>query len=375
MVSLLELKEILVNAGLLFVSVLIFLALFEVFLRMTDITVGVTPLCGCMQGNIVNYRPMPNLDLVYTHPEFEMIYRTNSSGFRDSEMLENPGYRIVGVGDSFTFGWGVNNDETYLNIAEKEINNNREKEVEIVNAGVGGFNNVDSFNYVLEVSEEIDYNMLVFAVFIGNDIVDNLYENTRRVNERGCLVKQETKKQQTFREFLYQNFYVVRFFSKARKLPIINNFVIAIGLGSKGEDNPNFNLLRKEKDSKSLEAIDKTKNIIGGVKEYSKANGKKLLVLLIPSEYQVYEEVFLEDAQKYAVEMDEVDNMELNNIFSEFFKSKNIDYLDTTEYLRKFVEENNNPALYYEKDGHFNSLGQELAGKALAMKLKEEIPE
>jgi len=369
-------KEILVKAGLVLFGIIVFLLFFEVFLRITTETVtagvGAAPVCIHREAEITAYRFKPNAESFTKHLEYEYSYSTNSHGFRDSELLANPAYRIVGVGDSFTFGQGVENNDVYLNVAEREINVGNENQIEIVNAGIGGFNNEDAYNYVLEFNEEIDYDMLVFAIFLGNDVVDNLQENPRKVNEDGCLVRvtnEEEKKQPTFREFLYQNFYVVRFFSRARQLEPVNQFVVAIGLGSKGEDNPNFNLLRKEKDEKSLKAIEKTKEILLQVKEFSQANEKKLLVLLIPSKYQVYDGIFQEDMKKYLAEENTVDNMEVNNILRSFFESNNIDYFDSTDSMREFSSE----MLYYEKDGHLNVLGHEVLGKALAQKLENEI--
>ncbi len=360
-----RIKGLFINLGLTLVSLLIFMALFEVFLRVTDVTIGTVPRCEYTSAELVPYKNAPDINEIYAIPEYEVRYVTNSLGFRDSELADNPNYRIVGVGDSMTFGSGVGNDETYLNVAESEIGNG----IEIINAGVGGFNSKDCLNILKEIEGDFDYDMIIFALFLDNDIIQNLTDNDRIVDESTKCLYPPKKKQYTFREFLYQNFYVVRFFSKARQIPAINQLVIDIGLGSKGENNPRFNLLRKEKDAASLDAIEKTEAVLRDVKEYALVNEKDLIVILIPSKYQIHDELFLEEVEKYLANPDEVNNLEMNEVLTAFLESNDIDYFDPTSTLREYAANNDSIMLYYEKDSHWTPLGQEIAGKALAQKL------
>jgi len=54
----------------------------------------------------------PNLNLRITaHPEFSYTIRTNSQGLRDEEV--NGRYDLIALGDSFTFGFGVENEEAW----------------------------------------------------------------------------------------------------------------------------------------------------------------------------------------------------------------------------------------------------------------------
>ncbi len=44
-------------------------------------------------------------------------------------------FRIMGLGNSFTFGWGVNDDQTFMRILERRLRKAGHK-VEVLNAGV-----------------------------------------------------------------------------------------------------------------------------------------------------------------------------------------------------------------------------------------------
>ena len=68
---------------------------------------------------------------------------TNSWGFRgeEVELQKLPGtVRIVGLGDSFMFGWGVEQEETYLARLESLLNARSEGRVEVLNLAVPGYN-------------------------------------------------------------------------------------------------------------------------------------------------------------------------------------------------------------------------------------------
>lgn len=66
--------------------------------------------------------------------EFRVNYRINKDGFRDRDFSYNNGKHrnIIFLGDSFTFGYGVENDEVYMKVLEKKLAN---KDLKIINCG------------------------------------------------------------------------------------------------------------------------------------------------------------------------------------------------------------------------------------------------
>jgi GDSL-like lipase/acylhydrolase family protein len=75
------------------------------------------------------------------------LIRTNSFGMRDDE--PRPGtdetlHRIVVLGDSYTFGFGVPGEATYSNVLERLLNEkSKAKQFEVLNFGVGGYSTHD----------------------------------------------------------------------------------------------------------------------------------------------------------------------------------------------------------------------------------------
>jgi lysophospholipase L1-like esterase len=69
-------------------------------------------------------------------------YVINKNGQRDREFAfdRSAATRIVCLGDSFTFGFGINAEKTFPKLLEKALNESGHPEAEVINAGVPGYN-------------------------------------------------------------------------------------------------------------------------------------------------------------------------------------------------------------------------------------------
>jgi len=88
----------------------------------------------------VRYRPNLHLRVSYGEKGKRFRFTTNSLGFRSREVewTKPPGtFRILFVGDEFTEGFGVNDDETFPHYVE-EILRQIDRSVEVINAGQTG---------------------------------------------------------------------------------------------------------------------------------------------------------------------------------------------------------------------------------------------
>lgn len=98
--------------------------------------------------------------------------KINSLGFRDYEYsLEKPNntFRIAVLGDSFTFGYGVEIDETYVKQLEILLNKNFDKKIEVLNFGGNGGNTLLESIYLKEKVLEFDPDLIIVG-FTPNDV-------------------------------------------------------------------------------------------------------------------------------------------------------------------------------------------------------------
>ncbi len=88
-------------------------------------------------------RPGTDYDHKSPYGDFRVNVRVNREGFRGREIsAQKPAgtFRIFLLGDSFTFGLGVENDETYAAVLEAGLNEDARNgpRYEVINGGVRG---------------------------------------------------------------------------------------------------------------------------------------------------------------------------------------------------------------------------------------------
>ena len=97
--------------------------------------------------------------------------KINSQGLRDYEyLLQKPNntFRIAVIGDSYTFGWGVNLPDTYPKILEKKLNQNFNINYEVINFGVPGYNLV-MYKEILEKKVlKYDPDLIIIGLLDGD---------------------------------------------------------------------------------------------------------------------------------------------------------------------------------------------------------------
>ena len=79
------------------------------------------------------------------------------------------GQRVVALGDSYTFGWGVDDEHTYPAQLERRLRDEYGLEgVEVINAGTPGFNTMQEASYLASRWEELRPDVVVLG-FVMND--------------------------------------------------------------------------------------------------------------------------------------------------------------------------------------------------------------
>lgn len=151
---------VLKNVALAFTSLLLFLLLAEGVLSMF----GYGNLIIYKPDQILFWKPVPVQER-YTKIGHKPVL-INSHGTRgrefNAEKPENT-LRIISLGDSRTFGWGLSEDETYSGLLEGHIREylGDSGEVEVINAGVNGWSYSQLMLYLKEVALKYDPDIVI----------------------------------------------------------------------------------------------------------------------------------------------------------------------------------------------------------------------
>lgn len=134
-----------------------------------DNSVSLRSIIRPHESDLIIYTLKPNLDVKFQ----DVNVKTNSFGFRGPEIskikAENT-YRIIFLGDSFAFGWGVDEDKTFVRVMEKELNTSNKfgKKVEVLNFGVPGYSTFQEYELFKEQALQFNPDAVIIY-FVEND--------------------------------------------------------------------------------------------------------------------------------------------------------------------------------------------------------------
>lgn len=187
-------RGLLINLSLILVSTFFALFLSEIALRL----IGFTPLYVSPErdrfwkyDSLLGWAHQPGQEGIFETPQFRTTVRINESGLRDEQRSydrQNDSKRILVLGDSFAWGYGVEESERFSQLLEKEL------AVEVINAGISGYSTDQELLWYK--NEGIKYETdLVILEMAGNDVGDNeqqlvstIYYKPKFVIEDGNLV-------------------------------------------------------------------------------------------------------------------------------------------------------------------------------------------
>lgn len=186
-----SLKDFLFKITLLALSIAFTCTFLEIFLRVRarqsgkrdtkafqDLSHTPTPAPGARTTLRDIIRLSPNPMIVYDLiPDISVQFmggqmKTGTDGFRTTPGSKNGtnAFCIIGLGDSVMFGWGVNDDETYLSRISCKLNSEQPSApVRVINMCVPGYNTVMELETLRE--KGLQHNpKLVMIHFVENDL-------------------------------------------------------------------------------------------------------------------------------------------------------------------------------------------------------------
>ncbi|NOR64398.1 MAG: hypothetical protein GQ468_00090 [Candidatus Scalindua sp.] len=385
-------------------TILIRLSLLEIAIRIFD------PQSDLRRRDLFfRYEPfigtegIPNKKGVYATRSYKTTIELNNEGFRDydhDKLNTQEKFRIIALGDSFTFGNGVNNDQVYVKVLEK-CNSG----IETINMGGPGENPQTSFKMYMSRGLEYEHNIVMLGIFMGRDLPtyhpkDNDSPPKWGFDSEGNFVligkmlsQVEVDKIRKNSEDRYSptksrnlrkriSYWLVRhiqlltfidnyrdYFSNVLKgsflyTKIFNTF----DAENKGSDVvPNYCRKKEPPDmdygwrllSKTLETMN----------DYAGQAGAQLYVVFIPFEFQSSEILYERSIRKYGRDPSEFDLEKPNRKLAQLCESLEIAYLDLLPAVKEAVS--NGYKLYFIRDGHLNVDGHNFAAKEIYKDLKD----
>jgi len=301
---------------------------------------------------------IPGLKGYIKKPEFMFHFQLNSLGFRDKEpnkLKPESTYRIIGLGDSFTWGTGVKRNEIYLMRLEKSLNRDSNKVTyEVFNWAVGSWGT--SQQLLLLKHQVIKYSpdLVVLQYFKGNDMSDNLRSNLFKISEKGELVPSSNygyQKTRSVKKIVnnipFYSFFVQRsHFFNFMRLKLIRITV--------NKDTRDVNAALPSSSSEEY-SFRLTEKIMEEFFSIASNNGIKVILIVIPTYEESHpnlDKLSLVEKQKFINE-----RAMLTNVCNRH----NIPLVD----LKSIFTSDDVSSIYYAVDGHLRPYGHILVSKIL----------
>lgn len=147
------------------INVVVFLLVAEVSLRAADPLLARSGLFGSAHDTPGGGIPHQVTD--------RSGMKTNALGFRDRERTierKSSAWRLVALGDSFTWGAGARYDEAYLTLVERALADERPG-AEVINLGIVGYQPEEYYALLKEHGLSYGPDLVLVNFFIGNDFM------------------------------------------------------------------------------------------------------------------------------------------------------------------------------------------------------------
>ena len=167
------------------------------------------------------YTLEPNIKVNYTNREYSVLLESNSLGFRDDETsLERP--EVVALGDSFCMGWGVEADESFAQLVE------RDSGLKVLNTGLPSYGTARE---VILCNSKVDTGGLKYLIvqYCENDLHENsVYIDNGRTYSGGRIESfnrrtsvDRRRREYYFGKYLISNLSLLsdRMFSDGNRFP------------------------------------------------------------------------------------------------------------------------------------------------------------
>jgi lysophospholipase L1-like esterase len=292
-------------------------------------------------------------------PEFSTTVEHNSVGFRGPEvsLAKTPGsFRILALGDSFTYGVGVENDATFCAVLEE-----LDLRLEVINAGV---NNYGTSQELLLLKERgLAYRPdLVLTHFFWNDVADSATREFPTFSMQGGALRYPTFRTDADpplvrwprqRTRLLRRSYAYRFLSDRKDLL---DWRIRIALGIPVDDPT---LLEPEEVEPAWVLV---RALLLEMDRLSREAGARFGIVVIPDQTQVEPAAGLR-----VLGLREADLAVQERLVS-FGRESGIPVIDLLPALEKAAAAGSEP-LYYRKDRHLTVAGHRAVAEILHREL------
>jgi hypothetical protein len=331
---------------------------------------GRTHLAMFEPNEYSGYFNQPHVNVVHNSNEFKSMIYTNGQGLRtsveaaDYPLGKQPGKkRVLLLGPSFAFGWGVNYEQTFAARLQAMLADSQQFDpaVEVINAGVPSLGPVAGLNWYRHVGEKFAPDLVIQFCYGSMQVESTGRWNNIEADEHGRLVAKNLSPK-------------LRFIGYAKKSALVYyGWLTATHVRSWfHQADSDSEVAGAGRELELYSAFDRgNAEVIDSMKFYEdlrstvERSGAKLLIVFFPLSYCIHEQDIGRWSHLGVINVDRQNTY--NAAFCRHLQSLDFDCLNITDDLKQAAEEGQR--LYYFVDIHWTPEGNEVAARAVARHL------
>lgn len=314
----------------------------------------------------------PGVTRRHVAAKWDVTVAINAEGLRDhARAMPDRNGRILALGDSQQFGWGVELSQAYLAIAEEGL---AKAAVRVVKAGIPGTGTSDQAQWLQAYGDNYSPKLVVVSFFAGNDFVDAQMGGAalqftvqdglmvrrsigKGKNRRLAAAKDWLKRSSVLAQLVAQQVWAIerRFLSaKEQDIPgltIQDQWVWEF-----------FKIHLRQLPSETKEGIDSGLQALDKIHEWTKQRDIPLVLIVIPRSFQVYEWDLAKWQNAYRLTSEQLDLDRPQRVLKEWASARSVSVLDLLPGFREYHRAHPDDMLYFHPDTHLNTRGHRLAG-------------
>jgi len=392
------LRESLARAAVVLASVVVTLGVVECGLRVTR----AAPLPDTQAGGFRPGHPLlrmlqPNVckEVGALDGPYLVEVCTNRLGLRDREHAGGERPRVLGLGDSFTFGWGVEQSDTYLAHLERGLRLALPAvRPGVFSAGLSYTSQAHQDVLLRYVYDKVNPDVILLAFAEDNDIDENIIWNPNvgvfpeagEISPAAVEAYRQQLRGVMFGDFLYRHSALVRFFrqrhirsSVAAEVAAVDERLQAHGLSGA----PLSRMIADEARRRFLQSFGYkydsdwrvTEILLDRIRGFAAERKADLVLLRIPSRMSVEDRAWREATQSFcgsdltAIQKacGTLDRSHTARRLRAYARAHDLPYVDPGDDLRAAVARGEH--VYLPQDIHLSRLGHARVGEHLTQAL------
>lgn len=331
-----------------------------------------------LSDSVVHHRLPKNAVMRMYYPDdFDVRVNTDKTGFRtmiDSKEKDSTKIRILMLGDSFTFGEGVKNDQTSSYLLENYLNESSVNKYEVINLGVSSYAPILEYLQLKENIRIMEPDIVIMNFDMSDLVQEYVYRKKTTFGEDSEPLAVDgsdffTGRRESYKarvtNWIYNHLFITTSILEFLRRQSNNNTQVqSLDVEDAVMRKTRTVLLHTIKDADFKEfdiCMSMIEDSILRMKKLCDEYGAEFILTTYPWGHQVSDTEWTPGRYGFLPKSFEISDRTVNELTS-FSIANGITFFNAFPYFRRYKGKE---PLYYNHDMHFTPEGQELMARFL----------